>query len=284
MRIKQIIKHNQFVYKILVGIIEFIIKYKNRIKWTFWKKYPFLARKICNLFSVHLVPVLYFHWFVNKDSKTKQFKYTTSRWYATIEDFEKQIDYLKKNNYHFLTSDEYYQWYVGKRRIPRKSVLLTFDDGEQSLIDLVLPVIRRESVPVIFFVIGKHVLEQNEAIPQNALEDQVCFFGAKMFEQLKTEPLVTLGSHTYNMHFAVNRIKAVDYLASLQGVKYTWKGNTGSYTEVLTEEELSYYSGIGQMMVDEVTDSIEIEKWKTDEYFSRFYAEDGDMTVYFERE
>lgn len=211
--VKKLLKHNQSVYRYLVAIIEFVLTRRNRIRWLFWKYYPFVGRKLANLWSTKYVPVLYFHWFVSQKEKEDKPIYKESRWYASIESFKKQIAYLKQRDYHFLSAQEYYQWYVGKVKVPRKSVLLTFDDGEQSLVNMILPFIKQENIPVLFFVIGKRILGQIEKTPTNASEDQIHFFDKNAYQRITQEPLITLGSHTYNMHFSVDGIKAVDYLS-----------------------------------------------------------------------
>lgn len=43
--------------------------------------------------------------------------------------FEEQMKYLQDNNYKSLTMDEYNKWLKGEIELPKKSVLLTVDDG-----------------------------------------------------------------------------------------------------------------------------------------------------------
>lgn len=46
-----------------------------------------------------------------------------------INEFKKQLDYLKNNNYKTLKMSEFRDWMYGKIEIPEKSVLITIDDG-----------------------------------------------------------------------------------------------------------------------------------------------------------
>lgn len=52
--------------------------------------------------------------------------------------FEEQLKYLKENNYKSLTMEEYNKWLKGEIELPKKSVLLTVDDGALGT-DTVLP-------------------------------------------------------------------------------------------------------------------------------------------------
>ena len=46
-----------------------------------------------------------------------------------INNFKKQLDYLKNNNFKTLTMSEFRDWMYGRTEIPEKSVLITIDDG-----------------------------------------------------------------------------------------------------------------------------------------------------------
>ena len=46
-----------------------------------------------------------------------------------VKDFKEQLNYLKENNFKTLTMDEFRKWMYGEIELPKKSVLLTIDDG-----------------------------------------------------------------------------------------------------------------------------------------------------------
>ena len=47
----------------------------------------------------------------------------------TVQDFEKELVYLKQNNYKALTMEEFTKWMYGEIELPARSVLITIDDG-----------------------------------------------------------------------------------------------------------------------------------------------------------
>ena len=53
-----------------------------------------------------------------------------------VKEFEKELDYLNKNGYKTLTMDEFVKWKYGEIELPKKSVLITFDDGGFGTSDL----------------------------------------------------------------------------------------------------------------------------------------------------
>jgi len=70
------------------------------------------------------VPVLNYHFFYDETSEA-----CNESICLEVKDFEAQLKYLNDNGYKTLTMSEYVDWYNGKIELPKKSVLLTIDDG-----------------------------------------------------------------------------------------------------------------------------------------------------------
>jgi peptidoglycan/xylan/chitin deacetylase (PgdA/CDA1 family) len=71
---------------------------------------------------------------------------------VAVEDLEKQISYLKREGYRFLTADEARRLASGDWKLDRPAVLVTFDDGCVSVFESALPVFERHKVPAMVFV------------------------------------------------------------------------------------------------------------------------------------
>lgn len=86
--------------------------------------------------------------------------------------FSKQIGYLKNQQFHFLTIQELLEWYRGERTLPKKSVLITFDDGYKDFMENALPVLNKYSASAVMFVHANRLSEplQNN-IPLMSWED-----------------------------------------------------------------------------------------------------------------
>lgn len=71
------------------------------------------------------------------------------------EAFERQMDYLHRNNYQCLGLDEAVKFITEKRPHPKKSFVITFDDGFRDLYTTVWPILERYGfTATIFFVAG----------------------------------------------------------------------------------------------------------------------------------
>ncbi|MEO2063045.1 MAG: polysaccharide deacetylase family protein [Christiangramia sp.] len=75
--------------------------------------------------------------------------------YHTVNDqtnFESQIQYLK-SNYSLITVCELENFLFKNTKLPKKPLLITFDDGDYSLYANAFPVLKKYNVPAIIFVI-----------------------------------------------------------------------------------------------------------------------------------
>ncbi len=84
------------------------------------------------------VAVLNYHFFYDSSSEACNESICLS-----TENFRKQLDYLRDNGYKTLTMQEFYDWKMGYIEVPKKSVLLTIDDGAMGT-DTHLPMILEE--------------------------------------------------------------------------------------------------------------------------------------------
>lgn len=100
------------------------------------------------------------------------------------DDFATQLDYLQENGYNSITALEYMKWKRGKLELPKKNVILTFDDGYEDNYKEMLPILEAHNMKAVVYVITNLVGHE----------------GYLTLEQLKemTQRGVEIGSHTAN--------------------------------------------------------------------------------------
>jgi len=128
--------------------------------------------------SNNKLPVLMYHYFYDK-SKGETGK--NANW-LEISKFEEQLKYLKDNNYYYPTWDEVEDFVLGKIDLPKKSVVITMDDGHKSLYKHAIPVLKKYNIPATAFIITKKI-------------------DSKKLEKYK-DSTIDFESHTDNMHRA----------------------------------------------------------------------------------
>lgn len=74
--------------------------------------------------------------------------------WVTPELFEKQMIYIRKNNYNVITFPELAESIHEKRKLPHKTVVITFDDGYVDNYTLAFPVLKKYKVPATIFLIS----------------------------------------------------------------------------------------------------------------------------------
>lgn len=95
--------------------------------------------------------------------------------------FEAQLKWLKENNYYYPSFKELRAYIDGKHSLPKKSVILTFDDGEEGFLGVGGDLLKKYEIPATSFIIGN--LSQTAS-------------NLKQF----ANPYIDYQSHTYGLH------------------------------------------------------------------------------------
>jgi peptidoglycan/xylan/chitin deacetylase (PgdA/CDA1 family) len=66
--------------------------------------------------------------------------------------FTEQMRYLKENGYHAITPEDLMAFLEYRQPLPKKSVLITIDDGYRSTYDIAYPILRRSGFTAVLFV------------------------------------------------------------------------------------------------------------------------------------
>lgn len=97
------------------------------------------------------IPVLNYHFFYNDEIFCNEiFCLHTDR-------FKEQLEYLKNNHYRVITMKEFIEWIHGNVELPKKSVLITVDDGALGTGthngNLLIPILEQYKMPATLFLI-----------------------------------------------------------------------------------------------------------------------------------
>ena len=73
--------------------------------------------------------------------------------YISQEDLSEELEWLISQDYYFPTWKEVRDYVDGKLRLPEKSIVLTFDDGQMNFFENGLPILEKYKTPATSFVI-----------------------------------------------------------------------------------------------------------------------------------
>ncbi|HQR10760.1 MAG TPA: polysaccharide deacetylase family protein [Casimicrobiaceae bacterium] len=93
------------------------------------------------------VPILCYHRFGPRSSQLA----------VTPAAFEAQMDYLARNGYHVLSMSRFAGFLERGEPVPRKSVVLTIDDGYRSTYEVAFPILRKYGFPATVFLYSDFV-------------------------------------------------------------------------------------------------------------------------------
>lgn len=155
------------------------------------------------------IPVLMYHYITNEES--------TQEVCVSKKRFEEQIKYLKDNGYKFLTIEELRKLRDSKKRFPRKSVVITFDDGYSDIYYNALPIMKRYGAKGTVFVISGKI-----GSPMYLNKDEL--------RELQKSDIINIGSHTVN-HKELDKLSFDDQLSELKESKETLESIIGSKVE-----------------------------------------------------
>ena len=115
-----------------------------------------------------------------------------SEWYYVTEaDFERQLVYLRESGYSAISVQELADGLAGRARLPKRPIVLTFDDGYEDNYRAALPALKRQGMRASFFVVTGKLGQKDYMTWEQARE--------------MSEQGMELGSHTVH-HYTLNEI------------------------------------------------------------------------------
>ncbi|MEI6438460.1 MAG: poly-beta-1,6-N-acetyl-D-glucosamine N-deacetylase PgaB [Candidatus Omnitrophota bacterium] len=123
--------------------------------------------------------------------EVKRDKYGVDR-----ESFVGQIEYLRTHGYHFVGLADVVAARDGVKPLPAKPVMLTFDDAYETYYSFVEPLLNEYGYPSMLGVVTSWMEKAPDKLPAKLMSWQ-------MLREVAADPLVTVASHTDDLHHAV---------------------------------------------------------------------------------
>ncbi|WP_375724275.1 polysaccharide deacetylase family protein [Arcobacter sp. KX21116] len=106
------------------------------------------------------VPVLMYHHILSQDSFIA----------SSVKNFDAQMKYLNENGWKSLTSNEFYLYKQGKLKVPKKSLLITFDDGWRDNFIYAYPILKKYNLKATLFVVTQWIEKSSNDIESEYIE------------------------------------------------------------------------------------------------------------------
>jgi len=142
----------------------------------------------------------------------------------SIDSFHQQMLWLKEKRAVFLSEDEIIYYQQRKKKIPKRSVLITFDDGYKDNFTLVYPVLCSLQIPAIYFIPVGSIMDRTLG-----WWDIISFFIKKTMEKT-----ISVKGSELSLQSSGEKKKAIFHL--LQLMKTELYSQTQDLLEVLSAE------------------------------------------------
>jgi len=81
--------------------------------------------------------------------------------YVTPEQFDAQLAFLRRLGYRSISFGDYLSYRKGRGRLPRRPVIITFDDGYRSNREIALPLLERHGFTATVFLVAGQIGRTN---------------------------------------------------------------------------------------------------------------------------
>jgi len=123
----------------------------------------------------------------------------------STKNMSRHFAWLQAHGYHPISVNDLLDAKSGKKPLPEKAILLTFDDGYESFYSRVYPLLKLYKFPAVAALVGswlqvengKTVLYGDEQVPREH------FLTAQQIKEMADSGLVEFASHSYDLHHGV---------------------------------------------------------------------------------
>ncbi len=140
--------------------------------------------------------------------------------FISVGYFDKQMKYIAENGYRTISCDEIYDWYKGNLELPKKTVMLTFDDAFYEVYYKALPILKKYDLKATIFTVGKNIKPTTSPELPNLSKH---FIGQDVMDEIaETYPNVEFQGHTYGLHRKYDEVHLAK-TKSLEDIKKDYK-------------------------------------------------------------
>ena len=120
----------------------------------------------------------------------------------STKNLTRHFAWLQAHDYHPISINDLLDAKLGKKMLPSKPVLLTFDDGYESVYSRVYPLLKLYQYPAVSALVGSWLEVKNGQMVQYG-DEKVArerFLSAQQIKEMADSGLVEFASHSYDLH------------------------------------------------------------------------------------
>ena len=164
--------------------------------------------------------VLAYHSVVDESAAENQKQYFPQT--ISAQTLIKHFNWLKENGYNVISWQQVIDAENGKGTLPDNAVLLSFDDGYETMYNVVFPLLKAYNYPAVFAPVTGWLdtpADQKIAYADKMLDRSV-FATWTQVKEMEQSGLVEVASHTHNLHNGINANPSGGQLPSVIAPEY----------------------------------------------------------------
>ncbi|MCI4407014.1 MAG: poly-beta-1,6-N-acetyl-D-glucosamine N-deacetylase PgaB [Sulfuricurvum sp.] len=123
-----------------------------------------------------------------------------STYAVSPSNFDQQMNWLIENGYHFVNIDDIINYRKHGKALPNKAVLITFDDGYQSVYDNAYPILKKHKIPFVIALVGSWLNGKKTVDFSGKMIARDKFLSQKEIRVMIHSGLAEVASHSYQSH------------------------------------------------------------------------------------
>lgn len=143
-----------------------------------------------NQSSTVRLPVLMYHHLLKNTSRSGDYV-------ITPDQFEADLQEIQARNYTPITFAQLNAYYEGSQPLPEKPILITFDDGYETVYEYAFPLLQKYNMPASVMIIGKYTDLYSTDVTKGLSYAHVSW---QELEEMTASGLFEVGNHTYELH------------------------------------------------------------------------------------
>ncbi|MDD6237679.1 MAG: polysaccharide deacetylase family protein [Clostridiales bacterium] len=138
------------------------------------------------------VPVIMYHHILEQSKRWGDYVISPTQ-------FQNDLKYLKEQGYTTVSGRQIIDYAERRTPLPKKPILITFDDGYESSYQYAYPILKEENCKAIISIIGKYSDYYSGSVPKDISYSHMNWGQIK---ELSESSFIEIGNHTYDLHEA----------------------------------------------------------------------------------
>ena len=165
--------------------------------------------------NISLPVIMYHH--ISEDYKA------LNDYVISPKELEEDFKYLRENGYTSILPKDLISYINGEKKLPENPVILTFDDGFESVYHYAYPLALKYGFSFVLAILGKEAEYYSQINDHNILYSYITW---EEIKELSKSGIVEIANHTYDLHSTSPR----------KGVNIKRGESVDVYTKIISED------------------------------------------------